>query len=68
MENQLVEVLQKIDTWTSHQVIEVPKIFPDKVPQRLVECRPPQMAEQLMEVPTIVSFSSLQQAYCRADY
>ena len=61
MGNQLVEVLQKIDTRTSHQVIEVPKIFPDNVPQRLVECRRPQMAEQLMEVPTVVSFSSLQQ-------
>ena len=61
MGNQLVEVLRKIDTRTSHQVIEVPKIFPDRVPQRLVECHPPQMAEQLMEVPTIVSFSSLQQ-------
>ena len=52
MGNQLVEVLQKIDTRTSHQVIEVPKIFPDRVPQRLVESRPPQMAEQLVEVPT----------------
>ena len=50
--NKLVEVLQKIDTRTSHQVIEVPKIFPDSVPQRLVESRPPQMAEQLVEVPT----------------
>ena len=29
MENQLVEVLQKIDTQTSHQVVEVPKIFSD---------------------------------------
>ena len=56
-----MEVLQKIDTRTSHQVIEVPKISLDRVPQRLVECRPPQMAEQLVEVPTIVSFSSLHQ-------
>ena len=52
MENQRVEVLQKIYTLTSQQVIEVPKIFPNRVPQRRVECRPPQMAEQLMEVPT----------------
>ena len=51
MGNQLVEVLQKIDTRTSHQVIKVPKIFPDSVPQRLVERRPPQMAEQLVGVP-----------------
>ena len=49
---QLVEVLQKIDIRTSHQVIEVPKIFPDSVPQRHVERRPPQMVEQLVEVPT----------------
>ena len=61
MGNQLVEVLQKIDTRTSHQVIEVPKIFLDSVPQRLVESLPPQMAEQLVEVPTIMSFISLQQ-------
>ena len=49
---QLVEFMQKIDTRTSHQVIEVPKSFPDGVPQRFVERRPPQKAEQLMEVPT----------------
>ena len=61
MGKQLVEVLRKIDTRTSHQVVEVPKIFPDRVPQRLVESRPPQKAEQLVEVPTIMSFSSLQQ-------
>ena len=46
-----MEVLQKIDTRTSHQVVEVPKIFPARVPQRLVESRLPQMAEQLVEVP-----------------
>ena len=67
MGNQLVEVLQKIDTRTSHQVIEVPKIFPDRVPQRLVESRPPQMAEQLVEVPTIVSFISHSAADCGAN-
>ena len=61
MGNQLVEVLQMIDTRTLHKVIEVPKIFLDRVPQRLVESRPPQMAEQLVEVPTIISFVSLQQ-------
>ena len=50
--NQLVEVLRKIDTRSSHQVIDVPKIFPVSVPQRRVESRPPQLAEQLVEVPT----------------
>ena len=33
-------------------VIEVPKIWPDRDPQRIVERRPPQMAEQLVVVPT----------------
>ena len=42
-------------------VIEVPKILTDRVPQRIMERRPPQMAEQLVEVPTILSFISLQQ-------
>ena len=52
----LVDVLQKIDTLTPEQVIEVPKILPDRVPHRIVERRPPQMAEQLVEVPAVVSF------------
>ena len=42
-------------------VIEVPKILPDRVPQRIVERRPPHIAEQFMDVPTVVSYSSLQQ-------
>ena len=50
--DQLVEVLRKIDTRSSLQAIEVPKIFPDRAPQRIVERRPPQTAEQLVEVPT----------------
>ena len=41
------------------QVIEVPKILPLDVPMR-TSGREPQLAEQLVEVPTIVSFSSLQ--------
>ena len=40
------------------QVIEVPKILPVDVPMR-PSVREPQLAEQLVEVPTIVSFSSL---------
>ena len=41
-------------------VIEVPKIFLDKTPQRLGDAlRQPQMVEQLVHVPTVVSFSSL---------
>ena len=40
-------------------VIEVPKILPLDVPLRRL-CRDTQLAEQLVEVPTIVSYSSLQ--------
>ena len=58
--NQVVEVLQKIDTSPVEQVIAVPKISLDRIPQRSA-VRRPQKAEQLVEVPTIMSFSSLQQ-------
>ena len=43
-------------------VIEVPKIFLDRTPQRLGDhLRQPQMVEQLVHVRTVVSYSSLQQ-------
>ena len=43
-------------------VIEVPKISLDRTPQRLGDrLRQPQMAEQLVDVPTVVTYSSLQQ-------
>ena len=41
------------------QVIEVPKILPFDVPMRTA-VRVPQLAEQPVEVPTIISYSSLQ--------
>ena len=41
------------------QCIEVPKILLDDVPMRTAVCDT-QLAEQLVEVPTIISFSSLQ--------
>ena len=41
------------------QVIEVPKILREDVPMRAV-LRAAQLAEQLVEVPTIVSYSWLQ--------
>ena len=41
------------------QVIEVPKILPFDVPMRAA-VRVPQLAEQLVEVPTVISYSSLQ--------
>ena len=43
----------------AEQVIDVPKIFIERIPPR-TSLREPQLAEQLVEVPTIVSFSSLQ--------
>ena len=59
--NQLVEFMQRPDTSTPVQVIAVPKISLDRIPQRFVDRRRPWRAEQLVEVPTVVSFSSLQQ-------
>ena len=41
------------------QVIEVPKLLPEDVPTRTM-VRDTQLVEQLVEVPTIVSYSSLQ--------
>ena len=59
--DRVVELLQKIDAPALvEQVIAVPKISLDRVPQRSM-CRRSRRAEQLVEVPTIVSYSSLQQ-------
>ena len=59
--DQVVEFLQKIDAPAlDEQVIAVPKIFLDRIPQ-CSACRRPRRAEQLVEVPTIVSYASLQQ-------
>ena len=61
MEGDLVEFMQQHDTATPEQVIEVPKLSLDKAQRRMGDyLRPPQMAEQLVEVPTIISYSSLQ--------
>ena len=46
-------------TTVPEQVIEVPKIFPEDVPMRAV-LRDTQLVKQLVEVPTIVSYSWLQ--------
>ena len=61
MVEQLVDVLQLFDALipVAEQVIDVPKIFIERIPPR-TSIREPQLAEQLVEVPTIVSFSSLQ--------
>ena len=61
MVGQLLNLAQFLDTPSPdpEQVIEVPKILSDDVPMRTQVCEP-QLAELLVEVPTIVSFSSLQ--------
>ena len=61
MVEQLPDVLRIFATLlpVPEQVIEVPKIPPEDVPFRAV-LRDPQLAEQLVEVPTIISYSSLQ--------
>ena len=64
-EPQMVEQLPDIEHFFAalspdpEQVIEVPKILPLDVPMRAA-LRVPQQAEQLVEVPTTVSYSSLQ--------
>ena len=46
----------------AEQVIDVPKVSQDRTPQRLGDClRQPQMADQLVDVPIVVSYSSLRQ-------
>ena len=65
MGEQLPDVLQFFASFLpgfAEQVIEVPKIFLDRTPQRLGDhLYQPQMVEQLVHVPTVVSYSSLQQ-------
>ena len=58
---QLVEFFKDLDSHVPVQVIEVvPKISQDTTPQRSVDLVP-QMAEQLVEVPTLLSVAVLQQ-------
>ena len=62
MGEQLVDVLRFFDTLcpVAEQVIDVPKISLEDIPVRRF-CREPQLVEQLVEVPTVVSSSSLLQ-------
>ena len=60
MENQLVEVCGLLDVFIPEQAIEVPKISSPRHPRRRVRFAE-QTAEQLVEVPTIISYSSLLQ-------
>ena len=59
--DQLADVMRFFDTLlpVPEQAIEVPKILLDDVPVR-TSVRDTQLAEQLVEVPTIISYSSLQ--------
>ena len=61
MVDQLVDVLRFFNTLcpVAEQVIDVPKISLEDIPARRL-CREPQLVEQLVEVPTTVSYSSLQ--------
>ena len=58
--DKLHDVLQFFDRLMTvpDQVIEVPKIYTEDVPMRAV-LRATQLAEQLVEVPTTVSYASL---------
>ena len=62
MVEQLPDVMRFFDFLlpVPEQVIEVPKILLDDVPMRTV-VRDTQLVEKLVEVPTIVSWSMLQQ-------
>ena len=51
----VLEFFRSLDLPVDEQVIAVPKIFTDRVSQRLVERRLPQMVEQLVHVPTVLS-------------
>ena len=53
-------LLQKIDTPSVEQVIAVPKLSLDRISQRSA-VRRPQTAEQLVEVPTVLSYALLQE-------
>ena len=63
-EEQVVEFFRKFDALVvAEPVIKVPKISLKKARRRMGDyLRPPQTAEQLVEVPTIASFSSLLRA------
>ena len=61
MENQLVEVCRQLDTLIPEQAIEVPKISSSSRHCRRRVRFAEQTAEQLVEVPTIISYSSLLQ-------
>ena len=61
MVEELLEVFRLLDTQMPvEQAVAVPKISLDRIPQRSADLVP-QMVEQLVDVPTVLSLSSLQQ-------
>ena len=65
MGEQLLEAFRLLDTVLPEQVIDEPQISQDRIQQRLVDrdLRHSQMAEKLVEVPTVLSPSLLQQLF-----
>ena len=59
LEDEMLDVARLMDRPISEQVIEVPKFIIEDIPTRTTVPEP-QMAEQLVEVPTVISYSSLQ--------
>ena len=55
MVDTVLEFFRALDLPVGEQVIAVPQISTDRVSQRLVERRLPQMVEQLVEVPTVLT-------------
>ena len=66
---QLQDVLQFFDRLSAvpEPVIEVPKILPEDVPIRAV-LRATQLVEQLVEVPTIISYSMISLLHALLEY
>ena len=56
-----MDAVRLLDRPISEQVIEVPKFILDDIPTR-TSVPEPQMAEQLVEVPTVISYSSHQRS------
>ena len=67
MVDTVLEFFRALDKPDDELVIAVPQISTDRVSQRLVERRLPQMVEKLVEVPTVVSYFSLLQRKAKKD-
>ena len=56
----MLDLFRALDSSIAEQVIEVPKLSCSSCPSRS-PCLEPQMAEQLVDVPTVLSYAVLQQ-------